>query len=135
MLFSQTSNSKKANLVLCVLYPNMELPWLGQLAYLGPKSSDVTDPRIQAPTNSEISPFPVVPSHLPSFHSPSSLLWAKEAVLQVTCTCIIAKDTPLLTLFFCSLQTDISKVIRYSRKLPEKEFALVKVSDCLKHLL
>ena len=29
--------------------------------------------------------FPVGPLHLPSFHAPSTLLWVKEAVLQVRC--------------------------------------------------
>lgn len=81
-MFSQTSTSKKANLVLCVLYPNSDLPWLGQMAYLGPKTTDITDPRIQSTTNGP-NLFPVGPSHLPSFHTPSNLLWAKESVLQV----------------------------------------------------
>lgn len=79
LLFSQTSNSKKANLVLCVLYPNAELPWLGQMSYLGSKTQDVGDPRVQT----DIYRFPVGPSHLPSFHTPSNLFWAKESVLQV----------------------------------------------------
>lgn len=86
LLFSQSSSSKKANLVLCVLYPNSELPWLGQMAYLGPKTkadgSSSADPRLQG-SSSETNPFPVAPMHLPSFHTPSNLLWAKEAVLQV----------------------------------------------------
>lgn len=83
-LFSQTSTSKKANLVLCVLYPNMELPWLGKMTYLGPKphTLDISDPRMQ-PAAAEASRFPVEPPHLPSFHTPSNLFWAKEAVLQV----------------------------------------------------
>lgn len=71
---------------MCVLYPNTDLPWLGKMAYLGPKVADVSDPRVQSATN-EANPFPVGPAHLPSFHSPSTLLWAKESVLQVnSCT-------------------------------------------------
>ena len=86
LLFSQSSSSKKANLVLCVLYPDSELPWLGQMAYLGPKTKadgSSADPRLQGGSTSEANPFPVGPTHLPSFHTPSNLLWAKEAVLQV----------------------------------------------------
>ena len=89
LLFSQSSSTKKANLVLCVLYPNSDLPWLGQMAYLGPKAKadgsstgGSVDPRLQG-ANSDANPFPVGPSHLPSFHTPSNLLWAKEPVLQV----------------------------------------------------
>lgn len=103
-LFSQTSASKKANLVLCVLYPKADLPWLGKMKYLGPKSPEVGDPRVQSSVAVETSQFPVGPSHLPSFHTPSNLFWVKESVLQ----------------------TDVSKVIRYSRKLPDKEASLLK---------
>ena len=125
MLYSQTSSTKKANLVLCVLYPNTELPWLGQITYLGPKTTDIGDPRIQTAT-SKVSPFPVGPAHLPSFHSPSTLLWAKESVLQVWYKDICEEQTSEIFIF---LQTDVSKVIRYSRKLPDKEASLIKVSD------
>lgn len=83
LLYSQTSNSKKANLVLCVFYPNSDIPWLGPFLYLGPKPSTITDPRM-AHLQPDKPSFPVTPSHLPSFHSPSNLLWAKETLLQVT---------------------------------------------------
>lgn len=89
LLFSQTSASKKANLVLCVLYPNSDVPWLGQTVYLEPKkTADIADPRMQpgsgaAAAGGEGKSFPVGPSHPPSFHTPSNLLWAKETVLQV----------------------------------------------------
>ena len=82
-LFSQTSASKKANLVLCVLYPKADLPWLGKMNYLGPKTTEVGDPRVQSSVAVETSQFPVGPSHLPSFHTPSNLFWVKESVLQV----------------------------------------------------
>ena len=88
-LFSQTSSTKKSNLVLTVYYPDSDVPWLGQFSYLGPKSfTNVTDPRRGAvgpvqPSDSEKNLFPVVPPRHPSFQNPSSLLWASEAVLQV----------------------------------------------------
>ncbi len=82
LLFSQTASSRKANLVLCVLYPGSELPWLGQLEYLGPKVV-IDDPRVVKPGTADTLGFPVGTLHLPSFHSPSSLLWVKEPVLQV----------------------------------------------------
>eukprot|EP00731_Ephydatia_muelleri_P016795 Em0009g1219a len=50
------------------------------------------------------TPFPVAPTRSLSYQIPGSLLWASESVLQ----------------------SDMTKIIRYSRKLPEKEGALVK---------
>jgi len=82
LLFSQTASSRKANLVLCVLYPGSELPWLGHLEYLGPKEV-MGDPRVVKSATADTQGFPVGPLHLPSFHAPSTLLWVKEAVLQV----------------------------------------------------
>lgn len=101
LLFSAvSSSSKKSNLVLSVFYPNADIPWLGPFLYLGPK------PSVLRKTDGEDSdnPFPVPPSRNLSYQVPGSLLWASESVLQ----------------------SDMTKIIRYSRKLPEKEGALFK---------
>ena len=89
LLFSQTSSSKKSNLILAVFYPDSEIPWLGLLSYLGPKPTH-TDPRITSASDKD--PFPVPPPRAPSFQTPNVLLWASETVLQV---CVLMSPTPL----------------------------------------
>ena len=85
LLFSQMFNAKKSNLVLCVLYPNSDVPWLGPIQYLGTKQPTLTaDPRVAQQTPGDL--FPVGPPRPPSFSSPNNLLWAKETVLQVILT-------------------------------------------------
>ena len=49
--------------------------------------------------------MPVPVAHTLSYQSPTQLLWAKEA----------------------GLQNDLAKVVRYCKKLPDKEQSLVKV--------
>ena len=66
-----------------MFYPDADIPWLGPFDYLGPKTVAVFDPRTQQQRDSENAPFPVTPSHFPSFHTPGNLLWAKESLLQV----------------------------------------------------
>ena len=84
LLFSQLFNSKKSNLVLCVFYPNSEVPWLGPISYLGTKQPAVmADPRVAQQQTTPGDLFPVGPPRPPSFSSPTNLLWAKETVLQV----------------------------------------------------
>lgn len=100
-LYSATSTTKKANLVISVLFPNTELPWLGPFKYLGPKAS-TSDPR----GSKSASPFPVSTPHTLSYQAqPGQLCWAKESCLQ----------------------SDLSKIVRYGHKLPDKEVSLVKV--------
>ena len=86
LLFSQLFNSKKSNLVLCVFYPNSDVPWLGPIQYLGTNqpTTVMSDPRVAQQTQPG-DLFPIGPPRPPSFSSPSDLLWAKETVLQV-CT-------------------------------------------------
>ena len=88
LLFSQLFNSKKSNLVLCVFYPNSEVPWLGPIPYLGTKQPAVmADPRVAPQTTTPGDLFPIGPPRPPSFSSPNNLLWAKETVLQVCMKC------------------------------------------------
>ncbi len=53
--------------------------------------------------------FPVSLAHVFSYQlAPGNLNWAKESVLQA----------------------DMTKVLRYSHKLPEKEASFIKVTNC-----
>ena len=109
VLFSQTASSKKSNLVLGVFYPGTSLSWLGRVLYLG-NHPENTDPRLQQAAEKEKGAmYPLPPPRPLSFQTPNNFLWAEEGVLQ----------------------SDITKVIRYSRKLPEKESSLVKVCVCV----
>ncbi len=102
ILFSQTSTTKKSNLLLAVFYPNSDIPWLGPFSYLGPKPvAGVADPRRAAGVppvvpalEQEKALFPVLPPRHPSFQTPSTLLWASESVLQV-CVCVCVCITKL----------------------------------------
>lgn len=99
---SAAASSKKSNLILTVLFPDAEVPWLGQIRHLGPKSSG-SDPRLLE--SGKKDHFPVSVPHMLSYQAPTTLFWAKEA----------------------GLQNDLTKVLRYSHKLPEKEASLMKV--------
>ncbi len=46
-----------------------------------------------------------------------------KLIIQILCLAIYS--LPILIIIL--LQTDVSKVIRYSRKLPDKESSLIKV--------
>ena len=105
-LSSAAASFKKSNLILTVLFPEDKIPWLGSLFYLGPKPP-AKDPRVSDGSNrSNKSNYPVSLSHIFSYQlAPGHLNWAKEAVVQA----------------------DMTKVMRYSHKLPEKEGSFVKV--------
>ena len=95
LLFSQLFNSKKSNLVLCVFYPNSDVPWLGPIQYLGTNqpTTVMSDPRVAQQTQSQPGDlFPIGPPRPPSFSSPSDLLWAKETVLQVYTCMTVGSD-------------------------------------------
>ena len=81
LLFSQTSSSKKANLVLGVFYPRASLSWLGQFQYLGNRPENAVDPRLQSEEKAPMFPLPPPRPH--SFQSPNNFFWAEEGVLQV----------------------------------------------------
>ena len=81
LLFSQTSSSKKANLVLGVFYPRTSLSWLGQFHYLGNRPENAVDPRLQSEEKAPMFPLPPPRPH--SYQSPNNFFWAEEGVLQV----------------------------------------------------
>jgi hypothetical protein len=86
-----------------VFCPGTCLSWLGRFLYLGTQPGSAVDPRLQTEKEKK-PPFPLPPPRPLSFQFPNNFFWAEEGVLQ----------------------NDITKVIRYSRKLPEKESSLVK---------
>ena len=71
--------------------------------YLGPPFTS-SNPRM--PSSGRGGQLPVPVAHTLSYQSPTQLLWAKEA----------------------GLQNDLAKVVRYCKKLPDKEQSLVKVN-------
>lgn len=77
---------RKSNLVLSVLYPGGDVPWLGQLSHLGfmPQAVD--------PRSSSSMGFPVSLSNRLSYQSPSNLVWVSDSVLQV---CITHRNVPM----------------------------------------
>ena len=127
VLFSQTASSKKSNLVLGVFYPGTSLSWLGQFKYLGNRSENAVDPRLQQQPEEKGAAFPLPPPRPLSFQSPNNFFWADEGVLQVGTVCLCVSVCFRYPHSTIHTQSDITKVIRYSRKLPEKESSLVKV--------
>ena len=77
---------RKSNLLLSVLYPGGDIPWLGQLSHLGLIPQPV-DPR-----SSSSMGFPVSLSQRLSYQSPSNLSWVSDSVLQV---CITHRNVPV----------------------------------------
>ena len=88
VLFSQTASSKKSNLVLGVFYPGTSLSWLGQFKYLGNRSENAVDPRLQQQPEEKGAAFPLPPPRPLSFQSPNNFFWADEGVLQVGTVCL-----------------------------------------------
>ncbi|XP_014677770.1 PREDICTED: von Willebrand factor A domain-containing protein 9-like [Priapulus caudatus] len=95
MLYSWADTKKKSNLMLSVFEPGVgSVPWLGRLDRLGPLSDFA-----EAPYGNDDArtPFPVKPAEAGSY-ARSCVVWIKQS----------------------GLQTDIQKVLRHARKLPEK---------------
>lgn len=95
MLYSWADTKKKSNLMLSVFEPGVDaVPWLGKLDQLGPLS-DFSDAMYSE--DDTRSPFPVKPKEIPSY-AQGCVVWIKPT----------------------GLQTDIQKILRHARKLPEK---------------
>ena len=69
---SEGKNSKRSNLILSVFHPGQQIPWLGDIDYLGMKD-----------TSKEYEDFPVGPPRTLSFQNASNLSWAGDNVIQV----------------------------------------------------
>ncbi|KAG7333242.1 hypothetical protein KOW79_003377 [Hemibagrus wyckioides] len=95
MLYSQADSKKKSNLMMSLFEPGPEpLPWLGKISQLGPISDAPENPYGEDDSK---SPFPVLPKSKRSY-AQNVTVWIKAS----------------------GLQTDVQKILRNARKLPEK---------------
>ncbi|XP_034032317.1 integrator complex subunit 14 [Thalassophryne amazonica] len=95
MLYSQADSKKKSNLMMSVFEPGPEpLPWLGKISHLGPISEAAENPYGEDDSK---SPFPVQPQGKRSY-AQNVTVWIKAS----------------------GLQTDVQKILRNARKLPDK---------------
>ncbi|XP_061531911.1 integrator complex subunit 14 isoform X1 [Phycodurus eques] len=95
MLYSQADSKKKSNLMMSLFEPSTEpLPWLGKISHLGPISEAAENPYGEDDSK---SPFPVQPPVKRSY-AQNVTVWIKAS----------------------GLQTDVQKILRNARKLPDK---------------
>uniref|UniRef100_A0A8C7GIP3 Integrator complex subunit 14 n=1 Tax=Oncorhynchus kisutch TaxID=8019 RepID=A0A8C7GIP3_ONCKI len=95
MLYSQADSKKKSNLMMSLFEPGPEpLPWLGKVSQLGPISDAAENPYGEDDSK---SPFPLQPKIKRSY-AQNVTVWIKAS----------------------GLQTDVQKILRNARKLPEK---------------
>ncbi|XP_015423948.1 PREDICTED: von Willebrand factor A domain-containing protein 9 [Myotis davidii] len=95
MLYSQADSKKKSNLMMSLFEPGPEpLPWLGKMGQLGPISDAKENPYGE---DDNKSPFPLQPKNKRSY-AQNVTVWIKPS----------------------GLQTDVQKILRNARKLPEK---------------
>ncbi|XP_016320917.1 von Willebrand factor A domain-containing protein 9 [Sinocyclocheilus anshuiensis] len=95
MLYSQADSKKKSNLMMSLFEPGSEpLPWLGRMSQLGPASDAAENPYGEDDSK---SPFPIQPKNKRSY-AQNVTVWIKAS----------------------GLQTDVQKILRNARKLPEK---------------
>uniref|UniRef100_A0A667Y2U9 Integrator complex subunit 14 n=1 Tax=Myripristis murdjan TaxID=586833 RepID=A0A667Y2U9_9TELE len=95
MLYSQADSKKKSNLMMSLFEPGPEpLPWLGRISHLGPISEAAENPYGEDDSK---SPFPVQPQIKRSY-AQNVTVWIKAS----------------------GLQTDVQKILRNARKLPDK---------------
>jgi len=100
MLHSWADSKKKSNLVLTTFTPGENISWLGNLQKLGPAAELETNPYQSADNDeAETTPFPVMPSQRRSYNSQANVVWIKPS----------------------GLQSDVQKLLRYAKRLPEKQ--------------
>lgn len=111
VLFSWADNKKKSNLMLTVLEPGTDaIPWLGDLEQLGSADDAMMMLGRQGELDdaSALPSFPVRPSEKRSY-SQSTVAWIRQA----------------------GLHSDIQKILRSARKLPDKTPNFYKVLTLL----
>ena len=109
ILFSWADNKKKSNLMLTVLEPGTDaIPWLGDLEQLGSAEDAMMMLGRQGEHEdvSALPSFPVRPAEKRSY-SQSTVAWIRQA----------------------GLHSDIQKILRSARKLPDKTQHFYKVLD------
>eukprot|EP00064_Thunnus_orientalis_P000374 superscaffoldBa00000018_g374 len=95
MLYSQADSKKKSNLMMSLFEPGPDpLPWLGKISHLGPISEAAENPYGEDDSK---SPFPLQPQVKRSY-AQNVTVWIKAS----------------------GLQTDVQKILRNARKLPDK---------------
>lgn len=109
IIYSWADSKKKSNLMLTVLEPGSNVvPWLGDLNYLG----SLQDFMGNNPEDEPAPQFPVRPVDKRSY-SQNCVVWIRQA----------------------GLQSDIQKILRHARKLPDKTQHFYKVSKFILRLL
>lgn len=102
MLYSWADSKKKSNLMLSVFEPGLDnIPWLGNLENLAPSFILPDPPSFIANTSQPLPAppqFPVRPGEKRSY-AQSCVVWIKDS----------------------GLQSDMQKVLRHARKLPDKQ--------------
>lgn len=101
ILYSWSDNKKKSNLLLSIFQPGADvIPWLGKLDELGPASSLPINPYTTADAT---PPFPVKSGEKRSYNQ-ACVVWVRAG----------------------GLQTDVQKILRHARKLPDKTTSFFK---------
>lgn len=99
ILYSWADNKKKSNLMLSLFVPGVDVvPWLGKLSNLGPSNKLPGNLYIDSP-----SPFPQK-VHEKKSYALNCVVWVRQG----------------------GLQSDIQKILRHARKLPDKTQSFYK---------
>ncbi|XP_030833071.1 integrator complex subunit 14 [Strongylocentrotus purpuratus] len=95
ILYSWADSKKKSNMMLSIFEPGSKaIPWLGKFTLLGPCSAFDQNPYGE---DDNKTPFPVMPDAKRSY-AQNPVVWIKNS----------------------NLQSDVQKILRYARKLPDK---------------
>ncbi|KAF2361296.1 hypothetical protein FHG87_007949 [Trinorchestia longiramus] len=101
ILYSWSDNKKKSNLLLSIFHPGVDvIPWLGKLDELGPASALPLNPYS---TPDATPPFPVKSGEKRSYNQ-ACVVWVRAG----------------------GLQSDVQKILRHARKLPDKTNSFYK---------
>lgn len=101
ILYSWADNKKKSNLMLSIFVPGTDIiPWMGKLSNLGPATTLPINPYGSSQTS---SPFPLKVTEKKSYGL-GCIVWVRQG----------------------GLQSDIQKILRHARKLPDKTQSFYK---------
>ncbi|CAH3188476.1 unnamed protein product [Porites evermanni] len=105
MLHSWADSKKKSNLVLTIFRPGESISWLGNMQKLGPAAELDPNPYHSMDNDeAETTPFPVMPNQRRSYNSQANVVWIKPS----------------------GLQSDVQKLLRYAKRLPDKQVQFYK---------
>ncbi|RXG60573.1 von Willebrand factor A domain-containing protein 9 [Armadillidium vulgare] len=101
IFYSWADSKKKSNLMLSIFEPGYDvIPWLGKLSNLGPVEALSVNPYGQSNTT---SPFPLKVPDKKSY-AQNCVVWVRHG----------------------GLQSDVQKILRHARKLPDKHASFYK---------